>query len=676
MLYLKPSSFGAELSCGLEVVELDAAGSYDALSYCWGSSVLEKAITVNGRHGFRVTRSLWRALQRVRQEQKGKRLWVDAVCIDQGQRAEKLIQVANMGRIYAGAEQVCVYFGECNYHPVDEAEVAAHRVKLDQELVELSGSTQPRSWAKESKESELKTQIERLVPVEECTPPMYLAEGFHPLREIEQELLSGFSPAEQIHHSWWRRLWTVQEILLAKTATVYCGPYVMSWYAACMSWSLGIRLFDDPREAEPHFLSRAAEDICMLGQVSDYRTADLHSLLELTKQKGVSVPQDRLFGLLGVLHDQHAWAIKPDYGLSARQVHALAMVQSIKVSGCYDIIFSSWDRHAVSTYPGETVRSCIPDFDTPVERSFEGGEYSSVVTSLKRQTHGRWEGGRMTTSPFARTTRDPDDTTGILDRYRRDVALTKEPAVCELVENHPNHCRVSFHALVFDRIAAFYTLGHDSLADVVDPLLRHKTPEAYQESAWLQRYPSRRMDNSTKATYILYTFLAEAALYPARGSLDDEPDTRPLFQRDRRFLPFTPPDLPPEQCADFLAMLNQCSRVPLRDALAQPLISEHAERKAAERVIMGLLEPIKSDRTWSGRFFITAQGLLGIGPEAMKANDKIAVFLGARSPFVIRPLDGGDLALVGDAFVLGLMHGEVRGMCERRDVSAERVVLQ
>lgn len=80
--------------------------------------------------------------------------------------------------------------------------------------------------------------------------------------------------------------------------------------------------------------------------------------------------------------------------------------------------------------------------------------------------------------------------------------------------------------------------------------------------------------------------------------------------------------------------------------------------------------------TWSGRFFVTAQGRLGIGPEATKPGDQIAVFQGARSPFVIRLLDGGDFALDGDAFVLGLMHGEVRDMCERGEVRAERIVLQ
>lgn len=319
MLSLEPGSFGDDLICSLDVVEFEAVGKYDALSYCWGTAVFEKAITMNGRHGYLITKSLWRALQRVRQNDKAMRLWVDAVCIDQADRAEKSVQVANMGRIYAGAQQVCVYFGECDYHPVDEAKVVAHKTDLEQELLQLQDSSLPIS---RPQENGIKEQLERLVPVEQCTPPLYLAEGFHPLREIEQELMAGLSPAEQIQHSWWRRLWTVQEILLAKKAMVYCGPYVMSWYAACMSWGIGVRMFEHRRDAAPNpdegYKSSVAEDICRLGQVWDYRTVDLHMLLELTKEKGFAVPQDRVFGLLGVLHDRHAWAITPDYGLSVR----------------------------------------------------------------------------------------------------------------------------------------------------------------------------------------------------------------------------------------------------------------------------------------------------------------------------------------------------------------------
>jgi len=41
--------------------------------------------------------------------------------------------------------------------------------------------------------------------------------------------------------------------------------------------------------------------------------------------------------------------------------------------------------------------------------------------------------------------------------------------------------------------------------------------------------------------------------------------------------------------------------------------------------------------TTSRRFFLTEQGLMGLGPEEMEPNDKIAVLIGGHTPFIIRP---------------------------------------
>lgn len=435
-------------------------------------------------------------------------------------------------------------------------------------------------------------------------------------------------------------------------------------------------MFEHRRDAAPNpdegYKSSVAEDICRLGQVWDHRTVDLHMLLELTKEKGFAVPQDRVFGLLGVLHDRHAWAITPDYGLSVRQVHALAMVQSITVSGCYDILFSSWVRHPLSVLPDEDLRSCVLDFDSPVERSIESGEFYPVVTSLKRKEHGRWEGARLTTRPFAQHDLDGGDKTSArLGQHKRDAALTRDLAVVDLVGNGPDQHRVAFQAIVLDTVVAFYTLGHDSLSSVVDYLASKRTVDTYQHATGLQGFQSQHLDKRMKAAHSLCTFFVANALYPARGTLEEPVDIRPLYQQARSTVGSRHPDLHPHECAGFLATLDELSRVGLQKVRNPPRLTDNNP----PQVISELLECMFEIMTWSGRFFVTAQGRLGIGPEATKPGDQIAVFQGARSPFVIRLLDSGDSALVGDSFVLGLMHGEVRDMCQRGEVRAERIVL-
>lgn len=62
------------------------------------------------------------------------------------------------------------------------------------------------------------------------------------------------------------------------------------------------------------------------------------------------------------------------------------------------------------------------------------------------------------------------------------------------------------------------------------------------------------------------------------------------------------------------------------------------------------------------RFFVTAGGRWGLGPDAMREGDVCAILAGADVPFVLRPVAGkgrGDFRLVGQVYVYGVMYGEL-----------------
>jgi hypothetical protein len=105
-------------------------------------------------------------------------------------------------------------------------------------------------------------------------------------------------------------------------------------------------------------------------------------------------------------------------------------------------------------------------------------------------------------------------------------------------------------------------------------------------------------------------------------------------------------------------------------------IRDFTERGAKfTRFLQTLLIAVLNRKTWSGAFFITSDGHLGIGPESTQPGDQIVVLDGARSPFVLRPLrNSGDYALLGDSFVLGLMHGKVRDA--RGELESRKFVIQ
>ncbi|KAF1358898.1 HET-domain-containing protein, partial [Lizonia empirigonia] len=100
----------ATIHCELQKSCIDDALIYDAVSYVWGDPGFTQVITINGQY-FRVRMNLWRVLLRLREEGYAGLLWIDAICINQEDVAERGWQVALMGRIYQNAQNVHAWLG-------------------------------------------------------------------------------------------------------------------------------------------------------------------------------------------------------------------------------------------------------------------------------------------------------------------------------------------------------------------------------------------------------------------------------------------------------------------------------------------------------------------------------------------------------------------------------------
>ena len=107
-------------------------------------------------------------------------LWVDALCIDQGCRSEREIQVANMGQIFSGAAAVLVWLGQ---HDEDSSGLMRH---LQSHVVDAP-------------------------------------------KRPSLDLQSAFDGI--LNRSYWTRMWIVQEIYLAKELVAGCGNYFVQWDA-------------------------------------------------------------------------------------------------------------------------------------------------------------------------------------------------------------------------------------------------------------------------------------------------------------------------------------------------------------------------------------------------------------------------------------------------------------
>lgn len=98
------------LSGGLATTKLTNAPEYYALSYCWGTRRPNVAIQCNGTN-LLVTETLAQALVQIRQHLHQQLalssevhwLWIDQICVNQVDLAERAQQVQLMGAIYSQA---------------------------------------------------------------------------------------------------------------------------------------------------------------------------------------------------------------------------------------------------------------------------------------------------------------------------------------------------------------------------------------------------------------------------------------------------------------------------------------------------------------------------------------------------------------------------------------------
>lgn len=121
LLTLLPAALDANvdapLECNLTTMPLDTVAigddgeEFQALSYTWGEPGGERSVIISGIE-MKISPNLYDALRTFRDENvRPGCLWVDAICINQDDVAEKNHQVPLMGDIYGFAGGVHVWLG-------------------------------------------------------------------------------------------------------------------------------------------------------------------------------------------------------------------------------------------------------------------------------------------------------------------------------------------------------------------------------------------------------------------------------------------------------------------------------------------------------------------------------------------------------------------------------------
>lgn len=110
IIELLPGAKGDTIQCNLTLeLRQDTENTYDAISYVWGNPNDTVEIICCDRI-LSITTSLGDALRTIRSK-ASRRLWADAICINQKSSKEKNHQVKQIGQVYENARQVLAWLG-------------------------------------------------------------------------------------------------------------------------------------------------------------------------------------------------------------------------------------------------------------------------------------------------------------------------------------------------------------------------------------------------------------------------------------------------------------------------------------------------------------------------------------------------------------------------------------
>ena len=113
LLKVEPGTDSEPVRCSLHLSDLSIVliPAYETISYCWGDATLRETLELDGQM-VSVPASSVAAIRRVRLTKRYRVLWIDALCIDQGNIQERNQQVAMMTDVYTQSQGNLIYLGE------------------------------------------------------------------------------------------------------------------------------------------------------------------------------------------------------------------------------------------------------------------------------------------------------------------------------------------------------------------------------------------------------------------------------------------------------------------------------------------------------------------------------------------------------------------------------------
>ncbi|KAF4543274.1 Heterokaryon incompatibility protein [Lasiodiplodia theobromae] len=337
IIKLLPGSPSDPLECELEHSPIDSTDRYEAISYVWGEKKDFVRLLCEGK-SLRIPRSLYDALLQLRCPSKPRKLWADAICINQDKDSEKNHQVPLMRTIFRRADKVLIWLGH------DGAELA------------------------------------------EC------AFGF--ARRLSDKTSTKLLPDTSTWHSfsvmlmqpWFWRIWCFQEIVLARKAEVMWGEARIDWepLGRVATW-IGSTGYDVMQNFPFHGVYNASLMYTLSRSLTGADPASFLHLLMVTRRFKCTRSVDRIYALLGIKTsdtdpDEGNFYMVPDYAKDKEDVYEEFAVRIMNTSR--DMTLLSAVQHG--PHLSESTKSWVPQWDKSYTRTVVSAHAPGMKFSASR----------------------------------------------------------------------------------------------------------------------------------------------------------------------------------------------------------------------------------------------------------------------------------------------------
>jgi hypothetical protein len=265
-----------------ELSEPSAFSKYEAVSHTWGNSIPSHRLFIHNGHDtdttyISITPKVESMLQGLRKLSKKRFLWIDAICLNQNDEAEKSRQIPLMGQVFSQAHKV-IFWLEADI-PRDVGKVFAYirHLALRPEQIRASDI-------------------------------------------FENEETATSHVQEFLRQPWFYRRWILQEAALARHGTVHCGHHTLPWsrFLSACHW-MGSSNIVNSDEYSIEVMTTLAT-----------KTRSLLDLLWNLEQSDCSDKRDRIAALYGLL--PRSQQLELDYETTYQNVykqHAIAAVNNV-----------------------------------------------------------------------------------------------------------------------------------------------------------------------------------------------------------------------------------------------------------------------------------------------------------------------------------------------------------